>query len=330
MSVITLAHGNGGRKMRELISKLFLKYLANFHLNTATDASILDWPQDKLAISTDGFTVNPLFFPNTSIGALSIHGTINDLAVSGAMPCYLTLNAFIEEGLEIAILEKILQDMAQALQENNTFIVAGDTKVLPKKEVNQLYLATTGIGIVKMPNLGLNQIKPGDKILINGSIGDHGSAVMLARESFGLQGDIISDAASVLPFTQALWDIEGIKFMRDPTRGGLATVMHEIAQDTQYDIKLFENKVPIKEGVQVICEMLGYDAYYLACEGRVCAIVEAEQADYVLSIWQSIAPDAAIIGEVENTTSGQVTLETHLGGLRMLPELISDPLPRIC
>jgi len=332
---ITLAHGNGGRHMRELIDHLFSHYLQNPSLDTTVDAARL--PLDllggelELMATTDGFTVEPLEFPGGNIGSLAVHGTVNDLAVSGAMPLYLTLNAFIEEGLEVSLLERIVAAMAEACCECGVRVVAGDTKVVRRGQGGGVYLATTGIGIRPSKlRLGLELAQPGDKILVSGSVGDHGTAVMLAREQFGLKGDLQSDAASVLPITQALLTIPGLRFMRDPTRGGVATVAHEIARVSYSTILLQESAIPVKGPVRAVCEMLGYDPYYLACEGRVVAILAPESSAAALSLLRENAnKDAAIIGEVI-AGPARVVLETRLGGERVLEELEDDPLPRIC
>jgi len=329
--LITLAHGNGGRHMRELVDQLFSKKLSNPLLDTSVDACHLQLDSPDICFTTDGFTVKPLEFPGGTIGSLAIHGTVNDLAVSGATPKYLSLNAFIEEGMPFEQLERILDDMAQAAQACNVQIVTGDTKVLPVHEASGVYFATTGIGLYNPDfNLGMDKIRPGDKILVNGSIGDHGTAVMLAREQYGLSGRLESDSASVYPFTHALSKLEGVRFMRDPTRGGLATVSVEITRQAKLGCYLHSTHIPIKPQVESVCEILGYDPYYLACEGRVIAIIDAQQADQALSLWQQLAggEDAAIIGEI--TEQPRVILETELGGQRVLDELEDDPLPRIC
>ncbi len=329
---IALAHGNGGRYMRELIDKLFARHLSNPLLNTQTDAATLSLDDTEIAFTTDGFTVNPLEFPGGTIGSLAIHGTVNDLAVAGAIPQYLSLNAFIEEGMCFEQLERIIKSMAAAAKEAGVVIVTGDTKVLPKGECTGVFFATSGIGRkIKNINLGFDQIKPGDKILVNGNIGDHGTAVMLAREQFGLKGNLQSDAASVLPFTKALLRLEGLRFMRDPTRGGLASVCNEIARAAQTEVHLYQTKIPVHQQVQSVCDILGYDPLYLACEGRVVAIVEKESSAQALKLWQSLEKghNAQIIGEIR-TGSAHVVLETELGGERFLEELEDDPLPRIC
>ena len=222
-SHIALAHGNGGRFMRELIDEVFSRHLASPFLDVQADAATLPHMDGELMFTTDGFSVKPLEFPGGNIGSLAVHGTTNDLAVAGATPRFLSLNAFIEEGFEIAMLDRIVASLAAAAREIGVAVVAGDTKVLPRGEGGGLYLATTGIGVRCTDNkLGMDQIKAGDRILVSGPVGDHGIAVMLAREQFGLQGDLKSDAASVLPCTGAIVNLDGLHFLRDPTRGGLA------------------------------------------------------------------------------------------------------------
>ncbi len=329
---ITLAHGNGGRYMRELIEDLFARYLSHPTLDVHADAVSLPWEAGEIVVTTDGFTVQPLEFPGGNIGSLAVHGTTNDLAVAGAIPRYLTLNAFLEEGLEIALLERLIESLANAAKELNVTVVAGDTKVVRRGEGSGVYLATTGIG-VRDPHLklGLNRIEPGDAILVSGPIGDHGIAVMFAREQFGLRGDLHSDAASVLPLTKALLPLSGLRFMRDPTRGGLATVAHEISQVTRYTVYLYQPHIPIRDPVQSVCEILGYDPFYLACEGRVVAVIAPTQAPEALAIWQTLPQgrEAALIGHIR-AGAARVILQTELGGERLLEELEDEPLPRIC
>jgi len=329
---ISLAHGNGGRYMRELIEEIFARLLRNPYLDTGADAVAVPIVGQEIVLTTDGFTVQPLEFPGGTIGSLAVHGTINDLAVSGARPCYLTLNAFIEEGLEIAQLTRIITDLAQAAAACGVAVVAGDTKVLRRGEGGGLYLATTGVG-VRPPGLrlGLGQIQAGDWVLVSGPVGDHGIAVMLAREQFGLRGDLASDSASVMSLTQALLPLPGLRFMRDPTRGGLATVAHEIMRATGLGVRLQQAQIPVRPPVQAVCEMLGYDPLYLACEGRVVAVVEAADAEAALAAWRALpqGAEAALIGQVHRSAA-QVTLVTPLGGERLLEELEDDPLPRIC
>jgi hydrogenase expression/formation protein HypE len=331
---VSLAHGNGGRYMRELIQEIFARHLANPYLDTDSDAAVLPWDaaDGELAFTTDSFTVQPIEFPGGNIGSLAVHGTTNDLAVAGAVPKYLSLGVLLEEGLEFAVLERVVAAIAQAAKEIGVVVAAGDTKVVRRGEGGGIYLNTSGIG-VRNPalRLGVREIKAGDTIIVSGPVGDHGIAVMLAREQFGLRGDLKSDAASVLPITLELARFEGLRFMRDPTRGGLATVAHEIVQGTGLGVRLDETLVPVRDSVRSVCEMLGYDPYFLACEGRVVAVVSQEDSAAALAAVRALpsGTGAAIIGEVREQPA-RVVLRTPLGGERVIEELEDDPLPRIC
>jgi hydrogenase expression/formation protein HypE len=318
--------------MRELIDGIFARHLGNPALDVRADAAPVSLTPGEVMMTTDGFTVQPLEFPGGDIGSLSVHGTVNDLAVSGARPLFLTLNAFIEEGLEVSLLDRIVGSIGRAAADCGVSVVAGDTKVVRRGEGGGLYLATTGIGVREPGRApGLDRIVSGDRILVSGPVGDHGIAVMLAREQFGMRGDLRSDSASVLPFTRALIDLPGLRFMRDPTRGGLATVCHEISRDRGVRIRLDERFIPVRDPVVSVCEMLGYDPLMLACEGRVVAVVAADQAEEALSRWHALpeGPMAALIGQVEDGRP-MLVLETELGGQRVIEELEDDPLPRIC
>ena len=328
---ISLAHGNGGRFMRELIEEIFARHLGREELDTQADAVPIALDGGEVLITTDGFTVQPLEFPGGDIGSLAVHGTTNDLAVAGARPLYLTLNAFIEEGFEIATLDRIVASLARAARESGVRIAAGDTKVLRRGEGGGLYLATTGVG-VRLPGVvpSLDRIEDGDVIIVSGPVGDHGTAVMLAREDFGLRGDLVSDAGPVMALTERLLGFDGLRFMRDPTRGGIASIAHEIHRATGFGVR-FEPTIPVRDPVQSVCDMLGYDPYYLACEGRVLAVVAPDQADAALAAWRALdeGRDAARIGRI-SAQDTRVILETELGGERFLEELEDDPLPRIC
>lgn len=329
---VTLAHGNGGRLMRALITGIFAHHLHNDALDIDADAAVVTLPPGQVMLTTDGFTVRPLEFPGGDIGSLAVHGTVNDLAVSGAIPLWFSLNAFIEEGFELARLDRLVTSLAHAARQSGVRVAAGDVKVLPRGEGGGVYFATTGIG-VRSPdlNLGIRRVRPGDVVLVSGPVGDHGTAVLLAREEFGLRGDLTSDSASVLPLTQALLHLPGLRFMRDPTRGGLATVAHEIAHAAGVTVLLSEQSIPLHDPVRGVCEILGYDPMYLACEGRVVAVVDPADASRALAAWRAVEPgrDAAIIGTLRDGEP-QVVLETVLGGERILEELEDDPLPRIC
>jgi hydrogenase expression/formation protein HypE len=329
---ITLAHGNGGRFMRALIEQIFARHLGNPELDIEADAARLSLPPGEVLITTDGFTVRPLEFPGGDIGSLAVHGTVNDLAVSGAIPVYLTLNAFIEEGFEMALLDRLIASMARAAKQAGVRVVAGDVKVVPRGEGGGLYLATTGVGI-RTPGLrlGIGQVLAGDVVLVSGPVGDHGTSVLLAREQFGLRGDLASDSASVLTLAQSLSRLPGLRFMRDPTRGGLATVAHEIAHASALTVRLSEAAIPLHDPVRSVCEILGYDPLFLACEGRIVAVVSPEDSDAALAAWRALPEghDAAVIGTLR-AGPPQLVLETELGGERLIEELEDEPLPRIC
>jgi len=330
---ISLAHGNGGRFMRDLIDDIFARHLANPSLNVGLDAAPIDIaPGMQAVITTDGFTVTPLEFPGGDIGSLAVHGTVNDLAVSGAAPLFLTLSAIIEEGLEIALLDRIVGSLATAARAADVRVVAGDTKVVPRGEGGGLYLTTTGLG-QRAPDcrLGIEAIRENDVILVSGPVGDHGIAIMLARGEFELTGSVVSDCAAVTPFTLPLATHPAVRFMRDPTRGGLATVAHEIAQATSMDVYLSERQIPVRDSVRSVCEILGYDPYYLACEGRVVAVAAPDAVEGILASWRRLpgGKDARAIGNLRKGR-GHVILETAIGGERLLDELEDDPLPRIC
>ncbi len=329
---ISLSHGNGGKHMRHLIDTIFAKYLSNELLDTELDAVTLPAHAQQIVMTVDGFTVQPLFFPGGDIGSLCVHGTVNDLAVSGAVAKYLTLSVFLEEGFAIDRLEEIVKSLARSAAECGVYVVCGDTKVVPRGQGGEVYITTTGIGYKESAvNYSPKLIKPGDKILISGSVGDHGSAIMLAREQFGLSGELKSDSASILPFCKALYKLDCVRFMRDPTRGGFASVLHELNHITGFGITVHESAIPINQTVRAICDILGYEPYYLANEGRVIAIVRDNCAAQVLSLWKTIpnGEKSAIVGEI-TTQHREVVLETELGGERLLHELGDDPLPRIC
>ncbi|TVZ37853.1 hydrogenase expression/formation protein HypE [Alteromonadaceae bacterium 2753L.S.0a.02] len=335
MSTITLAHGNGGTRMRELVDNVFASKLANTILNTDLDAAHLNLTGTNWAMTTDGFTVQPLFFPGGTIGSLAIHGTINDLAVAGAEAKYLSLSAIIEEGLQTEELEHIVDDMAVAARDAKIQVVTGDTKVVPRGHGGGIYFTTTGIG-KKLETLTLNyyQLKANDAILVSGPVGNHGIAVMMAREAFGLRSDIKSDSANIFPFVNALTQISkpsAVKQLRDPTRGGVNMVLQDWTRCSGLGINLSEEQLPIEPAVKAVCEMLGYDPFNLACEGRVMAVVESNYVDEILTHWQKLpnGEQAAQIGTFVSSHT-QVVMHTPIGGQRILQALEDEPLPRIC
>jgi len=326
---IGLAHGNGGRRTRALIDDLFAATLGDLAPDTSVDAARLQLGGDAWAMTVDGHTVAPIEFPGGDLGSLAAHGTINDLAVAGAQPQYFTLSAILEEGLDVAVLQRLVESFAAACREAGVRVVAGDTKVVPRGHGGGAYFTTTGLGPVRAPQLGMDKVRPGDRIVVSGPIGDHGVAVMFAREQFDMRGDLRSDCASVLPLCQLAWEMPGVRFMRDPTRGGLATVALEVARSIDCTLTLDEATIPLRDPVASVCEMLGFDPYVLACEGRVVAFVAPEAAEALCIRWRDAGEATAIIGTVEAGPAA-VQLRTSLGGLRTLDELDGDPLPRIC
>lgn len=327
---ITLADGNGGARTRALVEGLFARHLGNPALDTRADAVAVPLAGGDVVCTTDGFVVQPLEFPGGSIGSLAVHGTVNDLAVAGAKPRVLTLAAIIEEGLPLALLARLVADAGRAAVAAGIRVVAGDTKVVPRGEGGGLYLATTGLGVRRAPLPGFPAIRPGDAVVVSGPVGDHGAAVLLARGEFGLGGDLASDSASVWPLVAPVLPLPGLRFLRDPTRGGLATVAHELAAATGLGVRLAEAAIPIRPPVLALTEALGFEPLYLACEGRVVAVVAASAAPALLAAWRAVpgGAAAAIVG-VMTATPG-VVLATTIGGERLLPELADDPLPRIC
>ncbi len=330
---IILADGNGGKRTRRIIESIF-----DFgeSLDSDLDAAIIQpsLTSGKLAFTTDGFTVQPLEFPGGNIGSLSVYGTVNDLAVAGARPTHLTCAVIIEEGLEFATLSRIAASMKHAAATAGVKVVAGDTKVVPQGHGGGIYITTTGVGYLQRETLGVPLIQAGDQLICSGPIGDHGVAVLLAREDFGLRGDLKSDCGSILPFAERAWQVEGLRFLRDPTRGGLATVAHEVAAATGWGVELYENAIPIRDSVKELCHMLGFDPLYLACEGRIIAITSSESAEILLTQWQALegGESASILGKITSAPDplSKVKLITEWGGQRILPELEDDPLPRIC
>lgn len=323
--IISLSHGNGGINSRQLIEEVFFSRFNDPNSQVPTDAAHIQC-ENNMMVTTDGFTVDPLFFPGGDIGKLAVCGTVNDLVVSGAIPQYLTCSFLIEEGFPVNKLALIADSMAITAKENETQIVTGDTKILPRGDVSGVYISTTGIGKTVRSNLSTSHIKVGDSVYITGSIGDHGAAVMLARKEYGLSSHLESDCASVKAIGSQLMNMPEILFMRDPTRGGVATVCHEIIASTGFGIRLFENDIPVKKEVSTFCDILGFSPYYLACEGRILFIADASWQDNTLHKSQE---SIRKIGYIESDHCN-LLLQTQLGGLRTIPELDDSPLPRIC
>lgn len=331
--IVLLSHGDGGLLTHQLLQDFFLRYFKNDLLDSLTDAAVFSSEPGRMAISTDAFVVDPVFFPGGDIGKLAVCGTINDLAVSGAQPLYLTASFVIEEGFPFADLEKIIASMANTCRVAGVQIIAGDTKVVGRGQADKVYITTTGVGyLLPGANLGYQRMEPGDKVLVNGCLGNHGLAILLQREALGLDGQVISDCAPLsIMITEILKRFKGVKLMRDLTRGGLATNAKEIAMSSGVDFWLDEAALPVEEGVKGITELLGLDPLYLANEGRFLMVVAAGEADELLRYLREdlSAEYACQIGDIQ-VGKGNVYLRTALGGTRQLNMMAGAPLPRIC
>lgn len=331
---VLLDHGSGGRATHELVERLFARFLKNPFLDAMNDSAVMDFPGCRLAFTTDSYVVDPVIFPGGNIGSLAVHGTINDLAMSGARPLYLTAGFILEEGLEMPLLELIVESMADAAREAGVLVVAGDTKVVPKGKGDKVFINTAGVGVVP-PGvvLGGQNARPGDAVLINGTIGDHGTAVLCAREGLSMEGEIRSDSAPLHTLTaRLLQSCPGIHVLRDPTRGGVATTLNEIAGRSRVGILLDEQALPIGADVAGACEILGLDPLYMANEGKVLVFLPREEAEKALETMRQhpLGRDAAFIGEVTADNPGRVVLRTRIGGHRVVDMLRGEPLPRIC
>ncbi len=332
MKQIVKAHGSGGKLTRQLIDDIFRKNFSNQILDALNDAALLPKFDGQLAFTTDSHVIKPLFYPGGDIGKLAVSGTVNDLAVSGAVPKYLSCGFILEEGFGIEKLTQIVQSMAVTAQQAGVQIVTGDTKVVSKGEADGIYINTSGIGMYPEP-VQKKQIVPGDKIILSGKIGAHATAILLAREKFMIKSKIESDCQPVNRLTEKLFArLSSIKIMRDPTRGGLATVLNEFVEDKNVGIRIKEELIPVSESVRGICEPFGFDPLYLANEGKFVFVVSEAEADTALAILtdDNIGRNAAIIGEVIEKPTGRVLLETELGAHRVLNLLANEILPRIC
>jgi hydrogenase expression/formation protein HypE len=331
---ITMAHGAGGKASRTLVDAVFLEAFRNPLLEPLEDQAVFTINGSRLAVTTDSFVVSPLFFPGGDIGDLAVNGTVNDLAVCGARPLYLTAGFILEEGFPTSDLKRIVGSMSRAAAAAGVSIVAGDTKVVPRGKADGCFINTTGVGHVERDiELGAAKVQPGDAILISGPIGDHGMAIMLARGELDLVSDLASDTAPLWGLVDAVLDAaQGVHAMRDATRGGVGTILNEVATSAGVAITVDENAVPVREEVRGACEILGIDPLYVACEGRLVAFVAAAGADAALRAMRAhpLGGESAIVGAVKAGPAGLVLLETQFGGTRIVDMLVGDPLPRIC
>jgi hydrogenase expression/formation protein HypE len=336
---ITSAHGAGGKASAALIDAVFLEAFRNDTLADMADGAVLDLPSgERLAFSTDSFVVKPLRFPGGSIGHLAVHGTVNDVAMMGARPTWMSAAFVIEEGFPVTELKAIVADMAEAAATSGVQVVTGDTKVVNKGAADGLYINTSAVGVVQStgpnsPGLSPKRVRPGDKVLVSGTIGDHGVAVMLARGDLNLEADIKSDTAPLNGLVEALLAAApNTRWLRDPTRGGVATVLNELARAAEVHVVLDEAMLPVRGPVNGACEILGIDPIYVANEGKLIAVVPPEEAEAALVAMRAlpVGADAALIGEIREDPPGIVLINTGFGGNRIVDMLVGDPLPRIC
>lgn len=332
---IVMGHGSGGKMTQDLIEHAFIPFLNNPYLSENNDAALIESPkQGKIAISTDSHVVWPIIFPGGDIGRLAVCGTVNDLSMMGASPSYLTAGFILEEGLEVSILEKIILSMKDAADEAGVKIIAGDTKVVQKGKADSLYITTSGFGTVYPGvNVSGSFARPGDIVILSGPIGLHGIAVLEARGELGFHSNIISDVAPLNHLVSAMIETsQQIHVLRDPTRGGVATTLNEIARQSNVCITIEESRIPVDHSVKAVCEILGYDPLYIANEGKLIAIIPANIVEQVLEAMQKTryGEGAVIIGSVSDTPKGRVLLRTTLGTNRVIDTLSGELLPRIC
>ncbi|KGI80696.1 hydrogenase [Actinopolyspora erythraea] len=331
---VTSAHGAGGKASQTLTEALFLEELRNPHLEKLEDGAELTLGDSRLALTTDSFVVSPLFFPGGDIGELAVNGTVNDLAVSGARPLYLSAGFIIEEGFPVSELRRVVRSMSQAAERAGVRVVTGDTKVVQKGRADGCYINTTGVGVREtVHELGIDTVRPGDAVLVSGPVGDHGVTVMLERGELDIDADLESDTAPLHDMVAGLLAATpGVRAMRDATRGGVATILNEVATAANVSVVVEEGEVPVRTEVRGASELLGIDPLYVACEGRMVAVVDGESVDTALAALRE-HPDgaeAAVIGRIGEDPPGLVMLNTAFGGTRIVDLLVGDPLPRIC
>jgi hydrogenase expression/formation protein HypE len=333
---ILLGHGSGGKLSHELIQSIFFKHFGENEKHFPTDASLLQLPGKHIAYTTDSYVVDPIFFPGGNIGKLAVCGTVNDLAVSGATPLYLSCGFIIEEGFAFDQLEEIVKTMAEEACKAGVKIAAGDTKVVDNGKCDKIFINTSGIGNIDPKNKHISYgqfIKPGDKIIINGNIGDHGVTIIGARNNISFADDLKSDCASLNGLIQEVMNVsENILFMRDATRGGIATVLCELVENREYGILINEANIPVSESVMGLCEVFGFDPLYIANEGKVVMVVAAKDCDKIINAMHEheLGRNACVIGVITSTNKQTVLLETSIGGKRVMDMLTGEQLPRIC
>jgi len=330
---ILMAHGSGGKLAHELVEKGFVPALSNAILDKLDDSAVFD-VSGKLAFTTDSYVVNPIFFPGGDIGKLAVCGTVNDLSTAGAVPLYLSLAFIVEEGLPRDDLVRVVSSVQAAAREAEVQVVTGDTKVVNRGGADKLFVNTAGIGIIpEGVEISGSKARPGDKVIVSGTIGDHGIAVMSQREGLGFSTELRSDCAPLNKLVAEMIEVSSqIHCLRDPTRGGLATTLNELAAQSKVGIRIEEDAIPVREEVLGACEMLGLDPLYVANEGKLVAVVAAEDAEAVLDRMRRsrYGSDATIVGEVRQENPGRVVMRTRLGASRIVDMLVGDPLPRIC
>jgi hydrogenase expression/formation protein HypE len=332
---VDLSHGSGGRAMAQLISEIFAENFRNDLLAQGNDQAVFSAPPGRLAMTTDGYVVSPLFFPGGNIGSLAVHGTVNDLAMAGAKPLHLAASFILEEGFPLADLQKIAQSMGQAAREAGVQIVTGDTKVVERGKADGVFISTAGIGVVPDGlELSGDKARPGDRILVSGTLGDHGVAIMSSRENLQFETQILSDSASLNGLVAEMVAACGahLRLLRDPTRGGLAATLNEIAHQSNIGVRIEEDALPVKAEVAAACEFLGLDPLHVANEGKLIAFVAPEAAESLLAAMRAhpLGADAAIIGEAVEDAHHFVQMRTSFGGSRIVDWLSGEQLPRIC
>ena len=333
-ATVVLAHGGGGKLTHQLIEQVFKKHFSNPDLDLMHDGAMVEVNKGRIAISTDSYVVSPIIFPGGNIGELAVNGTVNDIAMCGAQPKYLSASFIIEEGLSIAELESIVKSMSRAAKTAGVSIVTGDTKVVPRGKADKLFITTAGVGIIPDERtIHPSNIKAGDSIIISGTIADHGMAIMSVREGLEFESEIASDTIALNGLVEEMYRVSpDIHFLRDPTRGGVASTLNEIASSSQKGIRLIERSIPVNENVRSACEILGFDPLYVANEGKLIAIVSASGTDKILSAMRNhpAGKHSAIIGTVTDERPSMVLLQTAIGGERVVDMITGEQLPRIC